>query len=282
MGDLWIQVLTGDDRDRETLNAAFRRKAIAEDIVGYETMIRRDPRRRQLHDDVAQLYLGQGRAAEAAAHLEESVRIDPRSAAAHFNVATALTVAGRIDEAIDQYREALRLEPGYALAHNNLGNALVSRGSSGDALQHFREAVRLDPSNAEAHYNVGSLLRARGELAPAADQFRAALALKPDWVPAVASLAWLLATAPDVAIRDSEGALRFAERAADLTERRDASALDILAAAYASAGRFDDAIATCDLALRLKPDVALERSIRARQALYREHQPYRSPRGARN
>ena len=282
MGDLWIQVLTGDDRDRETLNAAFRRKAIAEDIVGYETMIRRDPRRRQLHDDVAQLYLGQGRAAQAAAHLEESVRIDPRSAAAHFNVATALTVAGRIDEAIDQYREALRLEPGYALAHNNLGNALVSRGSSGDALQHFREAVRLDPSNAEAHYNVGSLLRARGELAPAADQFRAALALKPDWVPAVASLAWLLATAPDVAIRDSEGALRFAERAADLTERRDASALDILAAAYASAGRFDDAIATCDLALRLKPDVALERSIRARQALYREHQPYRSPRGARN
>ena len=277
MGDLWIQVLTKDDRDRETLNAAFRRKAMAEDIVGYETMIRRDPRRRQLHDDVAQLYLDQGRAAEAAAHLEASVRIDPQSAAAHFNVATALTLAGRIDEAIDQYREALRLKPDYGLAHNNLGNALVSRGSSGDALQHFREAARLDPSNAEAHYNVGSLLRARGELTAAGDEFRAALALKPDWIPAVASLAWLLATAPDVAIRDPAGAVRFAERAADLTERRDASALDILAAAYASAGRFDEAIAACDLALTLKPDVALERSIRARQALYRQGRPYRSP-----
>jgi len=282
MGDLWVQVLTRDDRDRETLNAAFRRKATAEDIVGYETMIRRDPRRRQLHDDVAQLYLEEGRAAEAAAHLDQSVRIDPQSAAAHFNVATALTMAGRIDEAIDQYREALRLKPDYGLAHNNLGNALVSRGSSGDALRHFREAVRLDPSNAEARYNVGSLLRAGGELAEARDQFRAALALKPDWIPVVASLAWLLATAPDAALRDPADALRFAERAADLTERRDASALDILAAAYASAGRFDEAIATCDLALTLKPAAALERSIRARQAQYRKHQPYRSPRGARN
>ena len=276
MGDLWIQVLTRDDRDRETLNAAFRRKAIAEDIVGYEMMIRRDPRRRQLHDDVAQLYLEQGRATEAAAHLEASVRLDPTSPAAHFNVATALTVAGRIDAAIDEYREALRLKPDYAPAHNNLGNALVSRGSSDDALQHFRDAVRLDPSNAEAHYNVGSLLRARGEFAAAGDQFRAALELKPDWIPAVASLAWLLATAPEAAIRDPDRALRFAERAAELTERRDASALDILAAAYASAGRFDEAVATCDLAFTLKPDAALERSIRTRQALYRQGLPYRS------
>ena len=149
-------------------------------------------------------------------------------------------------------------------------------GASDDALQHFRDAVRLDPSNAEAHYNVGSLLRARGEFAAAGDQFRAALELKPDWIPAVASLAWLLATAPEAAIRDPDRALRFAERAAELTERRDASALDILAAAYASAGRFDEAVATCDLAFTLKPDTALERSIRTRQALYRQGLPYRS------
>ncbi|PYR23439.1 MAG: hypothetical protein DMF98_18485, partial [Acidobacteria bacterium] len=134
MGDLWIQVLTRDDRDLQTLNAAFRAKAIAEDIVGYESMIRRDPLRVQLHDDVAQLYLDQGRTTEATAHLEASVRLRPESAAAHFNFATALTVAGRLDEAIDQYREALRINPDYALAHNNLGNVLLTRGNSGDAL----------------------------------------------------------------------------------------------------------------------------------------------------
>jgi len=192
MGDLWIQVLTRSDRDLRTLNAAFRTKAIAEDIVGYESMIRRDPARVQLHDDVAQLYLDQGRASEAAAHFETSARLKPESAAAHFNLGTALTVEGKLDQAMDQYQQALTINPGYALAHNNLGNVLLSKGSGAAALQEFREALRLDPSNADARYNVGSVLRARGDLAQAVDQFREALRLRPDWIPAAASLAWLL------------------------------------------------------------------------------------------
>ena len=277
MGDLWILMLTRDNGDRDTLNAAFRRKAVAEDIIGYESMIARDPRRKQLHDDVAQLYLEQGRTTDAIAHFEASARLAPQSAAAQFNAATALTVAGRSGEAIARYQEALRLNPAYALAHNNLGNALLSRGSADEALLHFREAVRLDPSNAEAHYNVGSLLRARGDLAGAASQFDVALRLKPDWIPAVASLAWLLATAPDAAIRDAGRALRFAERAVNLTGRRDASALDILAAAYAAADQFDLAVATCEAALVMNPDAALAGAIRAREELYRQRRPYRSP-----
>ena len=40
MGDFWIQVLTRDDRDLDTLAAAFRPKQLAEDIVGYEARIR--------------------------------------------------------------------------------------------------------------------------------------------------------------------------------------------------------------------------------------------------
>ena len=70
MGDLWIQVLTRDDRDLQILNAAYQPKLLAEDIVGYETMIQADPSRVQLHDDVAVLYLELGRAAEAGGHFE--------------------------------------------------------------------------------------------------------------------------------------------------------------------------------------------------------------------
>ncbi len=277
MGDLWIQVLTRDDRDLQILNAAYRPKATAEDIVGYESMIRQDPSRIQLHDDVALLYLDLGRAGEAAAHLEASARLQPESAAAHFNFGTALTVAGRLDEAIDQYRQALRIRPDYGLAHNNLGNVLLGRGSPNEALQHFREALRLDPSNAEAHYNAGSVLRSRGDLSEAAGQFRRALQLKPDWIPALASLAWLLATAPDAALRDANQAIRFAEQAADLTGRQDASALDVLAAAYAAAGRFDRAVAVSQAALEMKPDATLANAIRRRQELYRQHKAYVSP-----
>jgi tetratricopeptide (TPR) repeat protein len=277
MGDLWIQVLTRDDRDLQILNAAYRPKAIAEDIVGYESMIRQDPSRIQLHDDVGLLYMNLGRAEEATAHFGTSVRLKPESAAAHFNFGTALTVAGRLDEAIEQYQRALQIKPDYGLAHNNLGNVLLRRENPGEALHHFREALRLDPSNAEAHYNVGSVLRSRGDLAEAAGQFRQAVQLKPDWIPAVASIAWLLATAPDAALRDANQAILFAEHAADLTGRRDASALDILAAAYAAAGQFDRAVAVSEAALGMKPDAALAAAIRRRQELYRQHKPYVSP-----
>ncbi len=276
MGDLWIQVFTRDERDLQILNAAYRPKAIAEDVVGYETMIREDPSRAQLHDDVAVLYLDLGRAREAATHLAASVRLKPKSAAAHFNFGTALAMSGRPDEAIAQYQEALQIRPDYALAHNNLGSVLLRLGNPSEALQHFREAIRLDPANAEAHYNVGSVFRASGSFLEAIGQFREAVRLKREFIPAVTSLAWLLATAPDAALRDADEAIRLAECAADLTGRRDASAMDVLAAAYAAAGHFDRAVAASQASLELKPDNPLAAAIRQRQALYRQHQPYRS------
>jgi len=279
MGDVWIQVLPRDDRDLRVLNAAFRPKAMAEEIAGYETMIAQDPTRPQLHDDVALLYLDLGRGREAATHLEISVKLKPDSAAAHFNLGTALTVAGRLDNAIGEYRLALGLQPDYGVAHNNLGSVLVRLGRPGEALDHFREALRLDPSNAQAHYNAGSVLRSRGELAEAADHFRRAAQLAPDWIPALASLAWLQATAPDAALRDATRAIALAERVADLTARRDASALDVLATAYAAASQFERAVDTEQTALTLNPDPALAAAIQHRLELYRRRQPYRSTTG---
>jgi tetratricopeptide (TPR) repeat protein len=118
------------------------------------------------------------------------------------------------------------------------------------------------------------MLRARGDLAGAVAQFRQALRLKPDWIPAVASLAWLLATAPDAGLRDATQAIRFGEQAADLTGRQDASALDVLAAAYAAAGQFDRAAAVAQTALDMKPDAALAGAITRRVELYRQHRAY--------
>jgi regulator of sirC expression with transglutaminase-like and TPR domain len=70
-------------------------------------------------------------------------------------------------------------------------------------------------------------------------------------------------------------AVRLAERAADVTDKRDAKVLDVLAAAYADGGSFDRALATSDAALRLMPGDPLARDIRSRQALYQAHHAYR-------
>ncbi|MDH4065058.1 MAG: hypothetical protein OEW19_11710, partial [Acidobacteriota bacterium] len=103
MGDLWFQLLAKNDRDRGRLNREIADKMIAEDIVGYETMLSVDPGDHELHDDVALLYLGMGRPADAVRHFRASVQGREGSAPAHYNLGTALAVAGQFDEAVREY-----------------------------------------------------------------------------------------------------------------------------------------------------------------------------------
>lgn len=240
MGDMWVQMLTRTESDRGVLNQALNAKHAAEEIVGYETMIRRDPTRVSLRNDAAVLYADRGEPDKAARHLDVVAQLQPDSAAAHYNLATALSALGRLQEAVEHYQHALGLRPDYALAHNNLGGVLLSVGRSDEARRHFEEAVRLDPQNAGAHAN----------------------------------LAWILATARAETLRDAGRAVRLAERAAALTGRTDASMLDVLAAAYAADGQFDRAVTTCDQALALPPEPGLAAALRERRALYGQGRAY--------
>jgi len=309
MGDLWIQVLTRDDRDLSTLNREFRRKFAAEDIIGDEVAIETEPRNSALHDDVALLCLELGRHQEAIAHFEASLSLKPDSAVTHFNLGTALMLAGRFEEAITRFQEALRISPNYPVAHNNLGKALLSldrmdeaighhrealrlapntaaahnnlglilmrHGDLDEALLHFRDALQIESGSADTHYNMGHALKWRGELAEAVGHFQQAVRLKPDGAPALTSLAWILATTTEETLRDANQAVRLAERAVDLTNRQEAEALDVLAAAYAAAGSFDRALTTSQEAMRLDPAGPLAAAILQRQELYRRHKPYR-------
>ena len=74
-------------------------------------------------------------------------------------------------------------------------------------------------------------------------------------------------------------ATQLAERLATLTGRRDAYALDVLAAAYAAAGQFDRAVTTLEEALNLTPPGRSTAGMLGRRELYRQRQPYRERAG---
>jgi Flp pilus assembly protein TadD len=166
MGDLWIQVLTTNDRDLDLLSRDFRPKVAAEDVKGYEMEIEKHPGDVGLHDDVALLYLELGKSDGAIAHFRASLALKPRSAAAHYNLGTALTVPRRLDEAAAEYREALRLDSGYANAHNNLGNVLLAQRRFDEAIHEFSEVVRLQPDSAAAQKNLAAAYAAAGRQPP--------------------------------------------------------------------------------------------------------------------
>ncbi|PYR74187.1 MAG: hypothetical protein DMF87_23585 [Acidobacteria bacterium] len=177
MGDLWFQLLARSDRDRATLARDVNRKMTAEDVNGYETMLRVSPDDTELHDDVALLYLGLGRPADAVRHFAASAAIQPQSAAAQYNLGTALAAASRLDEAAVALRRALTINPGSAATYANLGAVVLQQGRVADAVKYLEEAIRLDPGNLQGLNTLSSAYAASGRFDRAVEMADAALRL---------------------------------------------------------------------------------------------------------
>jgi tetratricopeptide (TPR) repeat protein len=95
------------------------------------------------------------------------------------------------------------------------------------------------------------------------------------------NLAWLLATATDANLRNGQEAVKRAELACTISGYRVIGFIGTLAAAYAEAGRFQDAIAAaeeaCDLAKAAGEQELLHRNEQL-LTLYRERRPFRERR----
>jgi len=179
MGDLWFQLLTRSERDRERLNGEIAAKMTAEDIIGYETMLSVSPDDDELHDDVALLYLGSGRASDAVRHFRASAGLRPDSAASRYNLGTALAVSGQLDEAVVEYERAIALNPTYAVALANLGSVLLQQGRIKDAVRRLEQAVTLAPDNVEGLNSLSVAYAAEGDIEKALSTIERALRLKP-------------------------------------------------------------------------------------------------------
>lgn len=176
------------------------------------------------------------------------------------------------------YRTTLALNPNADLAHNNLGLLLGQAGELNEAIQHLQRAVELRPSSAHAHNNLANAFRATGQPRLAAEQYGFSLKLDPDNANTCNNLALLLATSSDASIRNGARAIELAQHARDLTQGNNPVVLATLAAAYAEANRFTEAIATIEQARQLAtahPNSPLAHALEAQLQLYQSGLPYR-------
>jgi tetratricopeptide (TPR) repeat protein len=283
MAELWMQVFPRNAADRERLVRDMRAGVEDQNLAGYEAMIRQSPDNATLHNDAAGLYLQAGKLDRAAQHLSEVVRLRPASASAAYNLGTVrlrqsdLSAAkalfersvsldpdyanayrslgvlaqqnGRAEEAMTFYRKAIALAPGDATARYNTGVLLHAQGRIADALAEYREAGRLDPGLADARYGVAVILKQEGRTRESRAEYREALRIRPEWTSVLLELAWDLTSAADTTRDDVREAIQLAQRAAAV--RQTPAALDVLAAAFAAAGDFDNAVASCRKALSI-------------------------------
>jgi Tfp pilus assembly protein PilF len=281
MGDLWIQMVPRAAADFTALNEDVQRKRRDQDLATYTRLLREAPDDPLRHDAVATIYLEARRLDEAILHFGRSLELNPASAPTQYNLGYALALRGRRDDAVMRFREALRLDPAYAQAHNNLAAMLQLAGQFDEALNHYRRALALRPDNVEARGNLAQLLSRQGRSAEAVTEFEQVLAVKAGDPQALSGLAWIRATAADAAMRDPARAVELAERAAAATRRRDLAALDALAAAYAAAGRFDEAVTTAQAAVALAVAAGqgeIADQFKERLVLYQRREAYRVPR----
>jgi Flp pilus assembly protein TadD len=232
------------------------------------------------HNNLGMLLSNQGRNDEAMDHYHKAIQINPNDSEALNNLGAALAATGRFDEAIKNYYKAIQINPGFFKALNNLGLALVAQGRFDEAIENFHKAIQINPNHPNAFLNLGIALAQSGRTKEAAAQFREALKLNPELAVAMNNLAWILATGADDALRDGAEAVRLAERACELTHYDESLFIGTLAAAYAEAGRFPEAVTTAEKAEQLATSAGLTAvAAKNRQLLelYRAGKPYHEP-----
>jgi len=247
----------------------------AKQILG--ELLDRNPADTGLLETYCRIMTRLGQPAEAIDRLNRSLSAasDPIT---KLEIAELLFRMSRPQEAVAAARQVVETEPGSAAAHYRFGVLLQAAEDKDAAAREWREALRLVPEHLPSRLALVSVLLTQKDYAAVEQTLREGLEYTPSATDLLNGLAWLRATCPDAARRNGEEAVRLAEQVVRLSGGQNPAHLDTLAAAYAEAGRFDDARRTIQRALEIaqnsrRADVAKE--CEQRKALYEQNQPYR-------
>lgn len=189
----------------------------------------------------------------AAAQYAIATEIAPRSVRAHLALASALVEMGDLEGAVASFERVLRIQPGLTDVRGDLAVTLVMLGRVEEGMQGIEHLIAEGEANAGVYAFLANRSFVAGRANEAAHYYRETLRLDASHSAATNNLAWLLATSRDPKLRNPDEAVVYAERGA----RRDPSdpgVLDTLAAAYAAAERYGDAVRAASKARALVPD----------------------------
>ena len=194
-----------------------------------------------------------------------------------YRILSDLYQADGSEAALAYYERALKLNPKLYWIWIDLGNYYLRHGQPEKALPHYERAATILPREETAYINLSRTRMLQGDFAAATATCRQALVQIPGQRDLVKQLAWLLATADDPAVRSGPEALELLARLPQHPKKVDIQYLEVLSAAQAEAGDFDQAVATA------QRTVAEARKVRSRRLvefedrlrLYQTHQPYR-------
>jgi tetratricopeptide (TPR) repeat protein len=206
---------------------------------------------------------------DAIADFTEVLRLEPKSREALVQRAHASYQNGDADQALDDCDAALRLEP----------NDVELRRFRADVYRKTGDVAKADLDDHEANqaqnvFQRGRQAQFQRDYRAAAADYEDAVRLDPRNVEYRNQLAWVQATCPDDAVRNGRHAVELALEVCELTKWRDPKVINTLAAAYAEAGQFEEAVKMQQKAMELVGPRRRE-DFRRRLKMYEEQKPYR-------
>jgi tetratricopeptide (TPR) repeat protein len=252
-------------------------------IESYKQAIRINPDYDEAYNDLGISYFILGRYQDAIEAYKQAIRINPDLAKAYNNLGNACLFLERYQDAIESYKQAIGIKPDLAEAYYNLGAAYLKLGRYQNAIESYKQAIRIKPDLAEAHYNLGKALVAQGQIYEALDQLRQAIRLRPDCPDFMNDFAFLIITHPEIKNRDVNEAIGLARRACELTNNHNPAMLGTLAASYAAAARFPEAVDTARKAIAIADSAnqpQIKNIIQHHLTFYTQGKPYIEPAAA--
>jgi Flp pilus assembly protein TadD len=258
-----------------------RAQVFASEETLFRDTLAKNPAAWGIHNDLGVILAARKNYSEAMEHFVASLQSNPDYSEAQSNLGQALAVQGKLNDAEPHYLAAIKLKPDDPETHRRFAVLLIQQGRTREALHHQRMALTFSlKPDIKMRMDYVALLHQTGDLRGAVAQLRQVLLLKPDSVEALNNLAWMLATASDDTLRDGAEAVRYAERAARLPPVKEMCVPGTLAAAYAEAGRFPEAIATAEKAVEMETAAGETRFAainRQLLRLYRAGKPFHEP-----
>ncbi|MGD8267056.1 MAG: tetratricopeptide repeat protein [Desulfobacterales bacterium] len=214
----------------------------------------------------------------AIADCTKAIRFNPGSAKAYNNRGFAYIFKESYEAAIADFDRALAINPRYVDAYSNRCLTWIRREHYDRAVADCSQALAINPRSAKSLYNRGFARDRQGDPAGALGDYLQALTVNPDYIEVYNNIAWILATSPERRLRDGRRAVALAEKAVAHTP--DVNFMDTLAAAYAEAGRYDEAVAMENRVISMlaaKGDAGKLGPHVERLSLFEEKRPYRDP-----
>jgi hypothetical protein len=154
---------------------------------------------------------------------------------------------------------------GARMAHQHLGKALLQSGELRLAIPHLEESLGLapgyedslrrvldsNPDDLETRRLLAATLAREDRVEDGIREYGEILRRSPDDLDALNNVAWIRATHEQASHRNGAEAVRLAERACKQSPQPVAVLYSTLAAAYAEAGRFPEAVRACERAIEL-------------------------------